>query len=39
MEIDKVTEDADIVRFNTHKESNSWGMFKDWTKQGQLGSY
>jgi len=39
MESDKLTENADIVRFIRHKESNGWGIFKNWTKQDQLGSY
>jgi len=31
MEIDKLIE--------VHKESNGWGIFKEWTKQDQLGNY
>jgi hypothetical protein len=38
MEIDKLIEGADIVRLR-HKESNGWAIYKEWTKQDQLGSY
>jgi len=31
MKIDKLIE--------VHKESNGWGIFKEWTKQDQLGNY
>jgi hypothetical protein len=37
MEIDKLIEGADIVRFI--KAPNGWGISKEWTKQDQLGSY
>ena len=32
----KLIEGADSLR---HKESNGWTMYKEWTKQDQLGSY
>jgi hypothetical protein len=39
MEIDKLMEGADIVRFIKHKESNGWAIYKEWAKYDQLGSY
>jgi hypothetical protein len=36
---DKLTEGADIVRFIRAQESNCWAIYKEWTKQDQLGSY
>jgi hypothetical protein len=39
MKTDKLIEGADIVRYIRHKESNGWGISKEWTKQDQLGSY
>jgi hypothetical protein len=39
MDIDKLIEGADIVRFIKAQKSNGWGMFKEWTKQDQLGNY
>jgi len=38
MELDKLLEGADIVRFIKHKEPKGWGIFKEWTKQSQLGN-
>ena len=39
-EIYKLVEGADIVRFpSRQKESNGWGIFKEWTNQSQLGNY
>ena len=35
MEIDKLIEGADIMRF---MKAQSWSIFKEWTKQDQLGS-
>jgi hypothetical protein len=39
MELDKLIEGADIVRFIKYKEPNGWGIFKEWTKQSQLGNH
>jgi hypothetical protein len=39
MEIDKLIEGANIVRFIKAQRIKGWGMFKEWTKQDQLGSY
>jgi hypothetical protein len=39
MQIDKLIEGADIVRYIKAQESNGWGISKEWTKQDQLGSY
>jgi len=39
MEIDKLAEDADIMRFIKAQRIKGCGMFKEWTKQDQLGSY
>jgi len=39
LELHKLKEVSDIVRFIKHKESNAWGIFKEWTKQDQLGNY
>jgi len=36
MAIDKLIEGADTVRCI---KANGWGIFKEWTKQDQLGSY
>ena len=38
MEIDKLVEGADIVRFINAQNSNDWGITNEWTEQDQLGS-
>jgi len=38
MEIDKLIEGADIVRFTKAQRSNGWGILKEWTKQDRLES-
>jgi glutaredoxin-related protein len=39
MEIDKLIEGADIVRFIKGKKLNGCGISKEWTTQDQLGNY
>jgi hypothetical protein len=39
MEINKLIEDAGIVRFIKAQKLNAWDISKEWSKQDQLGSY
>ena len=39
MEIDKLIESADIVRFIKVQRIKWLGIYKEWTEQDQLGSY
>jgi hypothetical protein len=39
MEIGKLIEGADTVRYIKAQISNGWGVSKEWNKQDQLGNY
>jgi hypothetical protein len=39
MEIDKLIEGADIVRFIMAQELNGWDIYNEWTKKDQPEGY